>query len=263
MRTMLFAGFMLLLSSGIGYAMPSVQGCGSQECAKCHSLSVKEAGELLGFAGVTVKSVKPAPARGLFEVLVEKGNQLGLLFIDYAKKHVIQGMIIDLKTRQPVSAHANDLPKPKPFAGVAPQLIPTRYALTMGNPKGSKRLYVFTDPDCPFCRQLHPVLLQLVKEMPDLTIEFMLYPLRQLHPQSYDKARVIYTAHSLELLNKAFAGQPLPAPKGDEGEAAINAIIAFAQKEGINGTPTILLANGKPYLGPRDPESIKKAVEGN
>lgn len=261
MRTVFLAGLLVVLLTGSVYAMSGAQGCGSQECASCHSLTTTEASKLLGFAGFTVKSVKPAPARGLFEVLVERGGNLGIVFIDYAKKHLVQGPIIDLKTRQPVFAHANELPKPKQFTGVDPRLIPTRYALTMGNPKGSKRLYVFTDPDCPFCRQLHPLLLQLVKQMPDLAIEFMLYPLRQLHPQSYDKARVIYASHSILLLNEAFAGQALPAPNGDEGAAAINAIIAFAQKEGISATPTILLANGKPYTGPRDVASLRQAVE--
>ena len=253
----------LLLSLGNAVAMPAAKdGCGTQECSKCHSLTPKEAGELLGFAGVTVKSVKLAPSHGLHEVFFEKNGGVGIIFIDYGKKHLIQGQIIDLKTKDVVIAHEKELPKPKQFTGVDPKLIPAQYAVVMGNPKAAKKLYVFTDPDCPYCRQLHPVLQQLVKQMPDLAINVMLYPLRQLHPQAYDKSRVVIASKKADLLDKAFDGKDLPKPKGDEGKAAVDAIIKFAGEQGINGTPMILLNDGKVYQGPRTAEAMKKALEG-
>jgi len=251
---------LLLFSLGSAFAMPATMGgCGSQECSACHSLSVKEAGDLLGFAGVTVKSVKPAPSHGLHEVFFEKNGGVGIIFIDYGKKHLIQGMIINLKTKEPVAAHEKDMPKPKQFTGIDPKLIPVQYAVVMGNPKATKKLYVFTDPDCPYCRTLHPELQKLEKLMPDLGITIMLYPLRQLHPGSYDKTRVILGTKKRDLLDKAFTGKELPKPKGDEGKAAVDAVIDFAGSQGINGTPMILLPDGKPYQGARDAQSIKNA----
>ena len=253
----------LLFSIGGAFAMPAAKdGCGSMECSKCHSLTVKEAGELLNFAGVTVKSVKPAPSHGLHEVLFQKDGGVGIVFIDYGKKHLIQGMIIDLKTKEPVAAHEKDIPKPKQFTGVDPKLIPVQHAVVMGNPKGTKKLYIFTDPDCPYCRSLHPELQKLEKLVPDLSIHVMLYPLRQLHPQSYDKARVILAQKKRDLLDKAFEGKELPAAKGDEGKSAVDVIIAFASEQGINGTPMILLPDGKVYQGQRTAEAIKAALEG-
>jgi thiol:disulfide interchange protein DsbC len=253
----------LLLSLGNAVAMsPSKDGCGSQECYKCHSLTVKEAGDLLSFAGVTVKSVKPAAAHGLHEVLFEKNGGVGIIFIDYGKKHLVEGVVIDLKTREPVSAHEKELPKPKQFTGVDPTIIPAQYAVVMGNPKGTKKLYVFTDPDCPYCRQLHPILQQLEKLMPELSINIMLFPIRQLHPQSYDKSRVVIATKKRDLLDKAFEGKELPKPKGSEGKAAVDAIIKFSEEQGINGTPMILLQNGKIYQGPRTADALKKVIAG-
>jgi thiol:disulfide interchange protein DsbC len=259
---LLFLSAMFLLSAS-AFAMPTAKdGCGSQECSTCHSLSVKEAGELLGFAGVIVKSVKPAPSHGLHEVFFEKDGGVGIIFIDFGKKHLIQGPIIDLKTKQPLSAHENDMPRPKQFTGVDPRLIPVQHAVIVGNPKAARKLYVFTDPDCPYCRTLHPELQKLEKLMPDVSINIMLYPLRQLHPQSYNKSRVVLSSKKRDLLDKAFEGKELPKPKGDEGKVAVDAIIAFAEEQGINGTPMILLPDGTLYQGPRDAASIKKAVEG-
>lgn len=254
---------LFLISLGSAFAMPAAKdGCGTMECSKCHSLSVKEAGELLGFAGVTVKSVKPAPSHGMHEVLFEKDGGAGVVFINYGKKHLIQGMVIDLKTKEPVMAHEKDIPKPKQFTGLDPKLIPVQHAVVMGKPKAAQKLYVFTDPDCPYCRTLHPELQKLEKMMPDLAIYVMLYPLQQLHPQSYDKARVVLSTQSRKNLDLAFEGKELPQPKGDAGKVGVDAVIQFAQEQGINGTPMVLLPNGKPYQGPRDAGSIKKTIEG-
>lgn len=254
---------LLFISLGTAFAMPAAKdGCGTQACSTCHTLTVKEAGELLGFADVTVKSIKPAASHGLHEILFEKNGGVGIVFIDYGKKHLIQGQIIDLKTKDVVVAHEKDLPKPKQFTGVDPKLIPVQYAVVMGNPKSVKKIYVFTDPDCPYCRQLHPVLQQLVKQVPDLAINVMLYPLRQLHPQAYDKSRVVLASKKSELLDKAFEGKELPKPKGDEGKAGVDAIITFAGEQGINGTPMVLLQDGKVYQGPRTVDGMKKVLEG-
>jgi thiol:disulfide interchange protein DsbC len=254
---------LLLLTTPVLAKMPAEkEGCGTQECGACHTLSVEEAGKLLSFAGVTVKSVKPAPSRGLYEVLFEKAGGVGLVFIDFAKKHLLQGVVIDLQTKEPVAAHDKELPKPKQFTGVDPAQIPVQHAFTIGNPKGTKKLYVFTDPDCPYCRTLHAELIKLEKLMPELAIHIMLFPLQQLHPQAYDKARVVLATKNRKNLDLAFEGKELPKLKGDAGKSAVDAVIAFAQEQGINSTPTILLPDGTLYKGQRDAVSMKESVAG-
>jgi len=65
---------------------PPENGCGpGHECVKCHTMTVKDAGELLSFANVTVKSVKPAPSHGLFEIMFEQGGKTGIVYIDFGK----------------------------------------------------------------------------------------------------------------------------------------------------------------------------------
>ena len=266
MFKLMLAAILLISSVITAYAtMPAStgkEGCGSHECTKCHSLSVKEAGEILSFGGVAVKSVKPAPSHGLYEVLFEKDGMPGIVYIDYGKKNLMQGQVINLKTKEMVVAHDKEMPKPKQLTQIDPKLIPVKYAFVVGNPKGTKKIYVFTDPDCPFCRTFHTEMNKLSKLMPELSINVMLYPIRQLHPQAYDKARTILSLKNKDILDKAFEGKEIPAPKGDAGREAVEATIKFAQEQGINGTPMMFLQDGKLYQGPRDPESMKKAIEG-
>lgn len=231
----------------------------SGDCASCHTLTDKEASELLKQVGGTVKSVKQSPVKGFFELLMEKEGKQGILYLDYAKKNVMQGMLFNLQTLQPVSAH--ELSKPKQVTTIAPQSIPVENAFIIGNSKGSKKLYVFTDPDCPYCRTLHVELKKLAKIEPDVAIYIMLMPL-PMHPQAYDKARSVLESKSSDVLDKAFEGKDVPKPTKDKSKAQVDAIIKFAGANGISGTPTMVLPDGRVQVGGRDAEGLKKMLEG-
>jgi thiol:disulfide interchange protein DsbC len=233
-------------------------GCGG-DCASCHTLTIKDATALLSKIGASAKSVKQSPSKGLFEVLAEKDDKQGIIFIDYGKKHFLQGMIINFDTLQPVSAHAQDLPQPKQVTSVDVTKIPVDKAVIMGNPKGSKKLYVFTDPDCPYCQKGHLELKKLAQIAPDVAIHIMLFPL-PMHPGAYDKSRTILETKSLELLDKAFDGKDVPKPSKDSSKGALDEIIKFANANGISGTPTMVMPDGKVEVGMRDAETLKKML---
>ena len=248
-----------LVISSPSYAMAK-EACGGL-CSACHTLTEKDATALLSKIGATAKSVKQAPAKGLFEVLAEKDGRQGILYIDYGKKHLLQGMIVDLDTLKPVSAHAQNLVQPKQVTSIDVTKIPVDKAVIMGNPHGTKKLYVFTDPDCPYCRKGHGELKKLAAIAPDVAIYIMLYPL-PMHPGAFDKARSIYESKSLELLNQAFEGKEVPKPTKESSKAAIDEIIKFGNANGISGTPTMVMPDGKVEVGMRDAKTLKKMLEG-
>ena len=231
------------------------------ECASCHTLTIPEANGLLKKIGGTVTSVKPSPARGLFELLVEKEGQKGIIFLDYGKKYLIQGAVFDLEKLEQVIAHKNELPQPKQTTSIDVKTIPVDLAVIMGNPNGSKKLYVFTDPDCPYCRKGHAELKKLAAIAPDVAIHIMLFPL-PMHPGAYDKSRTVYETKSQDLLDKSFDGKDVPKPTKENSKKAIDEIIKFANANGISGTPTMVLPDGTIQVGMRDAETMKKMLEG-
>ena len=257
-KELLTALAILIILASSSFAMAK-EGCGGL-CVSCHTLTEKEATTLLSKIGVTAKSVKQSPSSGLFEVLAEKDGKQGILFIDYGKKHLLQGMIVSLDTMQPVSAHALDTPQPKQVTSIDVGKIPVDKAVIIGNPKGAKKLYVFTDPDCPYCRKGHTELKKLATIAPDVAIYIMLYPLA-MHPGAYDKARTIIEMQSQDLLDKAFDGKEIPKPSKESSKKVIDEIIAFANGNGISGTPTLVMPDGKVEVGMRDAETLKKMLE--
>ena len=160
-----------------------------------------------------------------------------------------------------IFAHKSELLQPKQVTSVDVSTIPVQHAVVMGNPKGSIKLYVFTDPDCPYCRKGHVVLKKLASIAPDVAIHVMLFPL-SMHPAAYDKCRTILETKSLELLDKAFEGKEVPKPTKESSKAAIDEIINFGSASGISGTPTMILPNGTIQVGMGEAETMKKLLEG-
>ena len=262
LKKLIIALAVSVISTSSSFAMDAMtkEGC-THDCVTCHKLTEKDAGELLKKTGVTVKSVKQSPSKGLFEVLVEKDSKQGILLIDFGKKNLIQGVMVNLESLQPVSAHSPELSQPKQVSSVDVATIPADKAVIMGNSKGSKKLYVFTDPDCPYCRKGHLELKKLAALAPDVAIYVMLYPL-PMHPGANDKSRTILETKSLELMDKAFEGKDVPKPSKESSKTDIDEIIRFANANGISGTPTMVMPDGKIEVGMRDAETLKKMLEG-
>lgn len=255
--TRLFAASFTLVT--LSFTVPAFamsQGC-SGECASCHSITLQEASGLLKEIG-PVKDVKPAPVRGLYEVTFEQGGKTGTAYLDYGKKHIIAGQAFDIASRQPVGGTAEQAKKERKDR-LDPATLTTDNALVLGNPKGKKKLFVFTDPECPYCAKAHVELKKLAALEPDLAIYIKLYPLK-MHPKAYDKSRVILAQGSLELLDKSFAGQPLPAATDKDARKPVEETIKFAEANGIVSTPTLVLSDGRIHVGYRDAQAMQELL---
>jgi len=227
-------------------------------CASCHSLSKEEAGAVLKDLG-TVKDVKMSPIKGLYEITIQHDNRQAVIYLDYGKKLVAPGPVFDIAAKRSLTPPPVELPKIISKADL--ERIPLTDSIVMGNPTGKKRIFVFTDPDCPFCVRLHAELKKLVAMEPDLTVYIKMFPLK-MHPAAYDKARVILGSNSLEVLDKAFAGEKLPEPGEKDKKEPVDETIKLGESLGISGTPAMILPNGELVSGARDAAALRELLKG-
>ncbi|GAM07854.1 putative thiol:disulfide interchange protein DsbC [Geobacter sp. OR-1] len=265
MKLVIIAGLFLILSAATVTAFQQEEGCSDgtghsgAECANCHKLGLDEAGKLLEGVGKVV-SVGQSQVRGLFEVSLENQGKKGTAYVDYAKKHLIAGSIFSIAATQKDSGDNQvRAPLPKP-AKVDINALPVKNSIILGNPDGKKRLFVFTDPDCPFCSKLHMELIKLIYMEPDLAIVVKMFPLK-MHPGAYDKARVILGGDSSYLLNKAFSGEQLPPPGPKDAKEPVDESIKLGESLGITGTPTLVLPDGRILPGFKEAGEIKRLLD--
>jgi thiol:disulfide interchange protein DsbC len=213
------------------------QDCPSiHDCTACHTFTKDEAGTLL------------------YEVSVQRGNRQAVVYVDFSKKLLLPAPIFEIASKRSLTPAAVELPVIIPKAAL--DKIPRTDSIVMGKPDGKSILFVFTDPDCPFCSKLHNELKKLVTLEPELTVYIKMFPLK-MHPQAYDKARVILGSKSLEMLEKAFAHGQLPAPGDKDPKQPVDETIKIGESLGIQGTPAMIFPDGRLVAGAMSAESIR------
>jgi thiol:disulfide interchange protein DsbC len=178
------------------------------------------------------------PYAELYEVVFD-GNQI--LYTDAKGEVALFGNLFDLKTRRNLTKARVDELSIADFSK-----LPFDKAILRVKGHGARKLAVFTDPDCPYCKQLEKEL----ETIDDLTVYVFLFPLQQLHPDAARKARAVWCAPDRakawdELM---LASKEPPEPSSD-CHAPIAEIAKLAGKLNIRGTPGLVFASGKVVAG--------------
>lgn len=131
--------FWCLLTNGVAYAF-SEKG----SCKKCHSLTTEEAFNILNEAmpGLKILKIIDAPSKGLWEVDFESQGRKGLVYIDYTKRFIFAGSILDIQKKQNLTeARFSELNR------VDISKINLKNALLFGEKNAKYKVIVFDDPD--------------------------------------------------------------------------------------------------------------------
>ncbi len=219
-------------------------GCAGT-CADCHTLSKQDAGKLLKTDKfkAEIKDVRSGPIKGLWEVELTQGDKSFLVYIDFAKKHLVEGKFTPLE----------EIGKSAELKKIDLKKIPLEGAVVMGNPKAEKKIIVFDDPDCPYCKKLHEEIRVILKKRKDVAFYIKMFPL-PMHKDAYEKSKAIACGKSLKLLDDAFAGKKLPKPDCDAKEVDNN--LKLGAELGIKGTPAIIFPDGRLLPGYVDADAL-------
>ena len=183
-----------------------------------------------------VQSVAPAHVLGLYEIYTDDRQ---ILYTDEAVTVLIAGDILDAKTLQNLTEA-----RMRVLGAIKPESLPLNLALKKVKGNGKRTLVVFSDPDCPYCRKLEKELTGIT----DVTIYTFVFPIASLHPQAPEHARWIWcSADRQKSWDNYLLRNVLPAQK--DCANPLDTIQALGAKYRINGTPTLIFADGEVVPG--------------
>ncbi|MEN9887243.1 MAG: putative thiol:disulfide interchange protein DsbC precursor [Pseudomonadota bacterium] len=194
-----------------------------------------------------IEEVRPTPMNGLYEVRV---NESEIFYTDAKGEFLVQGHLIDLKSKRNLTEERTEKLQAIPF-----DKLPLKDAFTIVRGKGERKLAVFEDPRCGYCKRFERDL----QKIDNVTIHMFLYPI--LGPESVGMSKTIWCAKDKK---KSFLDwmirdvPPVGAQNCDTSTLARNT--EFGRKHKINGTPTLIFADGSRVPGAVPADQVEKML---
>ena len=199
------------------------------------------------FPRASVQSVTKLPYLGLYEIVIEND----ILYTDENFEYVIDGSIIETQNGRNFTEE-----RKRKLAAIPFDDLPLDLAFKRVKGKGERKMALFSDPDCPYCKRIEQDLAKL----DNVTIYMFLFPIESLHPQAGDKAKRIWCSPDKvkaweDYMNKGVA--PTAAPTCDN---PVDKLVKYGVQHRINGTPTLVFANGERVPGAINAAQIEKLL---
>lgn len=230
-------------------------GCGAGDCKDCHQLTREEAAEILqGVAGKVI-DVKFSEVQGLWVVDLDQQGKKIPIYLDFSKQFLISGRVVRLATREDLTEK-----RFRALNKIDVAQISLNDALVVGKPDAANKIIVFDDPECTFCLKLQGEMKKVVDRRADIAFFIKMFPLTNIHPGAYAKAKTIICEKSLQLLEDSLAGKEIPPPQCETDQVDKN--IELGRKIFVKSTPTLIFPDGSVVPGYKSAERIIEFLDG-
>lgn len=195
-----------------------------------------------------IDEISKTPIPGLYEIRI--GTDV--MYTDETGQHIIQGQIIDTRTKANLTEERIDRLTAIDFAS-----LPLKDAFVIKQGSGARKLVVFSDPNCGYCKRVERDLMSLK----DVTIYTFLYPI--LGPDSSVKSRDIWCAKDPGKVWRAWMLDGVAPVKamGKCDTSAVERNVELGRKYRVQGTPALVFSDGSRAPGAVPAEQIEARIQ--
>ena len=196
-----------------------------------------------------IDEVRASPVPGLYEV---RFGGAEIIYVDATGQFLIQGALIDTRTLANLTEERIEQITAVPF-----DKLPLKDALVIKQGQGERKLAVFADPNCGYCKRFERDLAKI----DNVTVYTFLMPI--LGPDSQTKSRDIWCAADPAKAWRAWMidGQ-LPARAAPDCDGkALDRNVAFGREHRINGTPALLFEDNTRKGGALPLEMVQRLLD--
>lgn len=200
------------------------------------------------FPDIPVKSVKTSPVKDIYEVYM--GGRI--VYTTDEAKYFFVGNLIDLKQQKNLTEESMQT-----LSKVEVAKLPLDQAIKHVKGKGERVIYLFSDPDCPYCQKLE----HEIQKIDNLTVYLFLYPIPSLHPNAVNISNQIWCSKKPYQAWLDYTLEKKQPTNSKTCSTPISKIAALGKQFDISGTPTLFLKDGTRISGIRSAEELEKVLK--
>ena len=181
-----------------------------------------------------VDAVNKSPVDGVYEVVVGRK----VFYVTANGKYLFFGNLID-----PVNKKNLTDERTQQLSKIDPKQLPLDLAIKEVNGNGKRVLYVFSDPECPYCQMFEK---QVAPQLADTTIYTFLFPLA-MHPKAKPDSQKIWCSKDRSKAWVDWMRNKIAIPSdGSCDTSALDKVYKIGTDlVQVEGTPTLILSNGQ------------------
>ena len=195
-----------------------------------------------------IDEVRKTDIPGLFELRV---NGTEIYYTDAQANYLIEGNLIDTRNRRNLTEERVDK-----LTAIKFETLPLKDAFTIVRGNGERKMAVFEDPNCGYCKRFERDL----QKVDNVTIYLFLYPI--LGADSTEKSKALWCAKDRVLAwqDWMLRDQNAPAAAAMCDTSALARNVELGHKHKITGTPTLLFTNGTRVPGAVDSKKVEQML---
>ncbi len=193
-----------------------------------------------------IDEVSKTPMNGLYEIRI---NDSDIFYTDAEGNFLLQGQLIDTRAKRNLTEE-----RVEKLSAIDFDALPLKDAFTVVRGNGKRKLAVFEDPNCGYCKRFERDL----QKVSDVTIYMFLFPI--LGPDSVDKSRNIWCAKDRGKAWVDLMVRDQPAAKATCDTTVLERNLEFGRKHKITGTPTLFFANGSRVPGAISAQQVENLL---
>jgi len=222
---------------------------GIAAAVRADEAAIRKAAEALLADGAKVEGISKAGFLGLYEVRLSTPEGARILYTDEDGTHFFIGTVIDARTQSDITEA-----RLRKLNAIRFEDLPLAQAFKIVRGKGTRQLAYFSDPRCPYCRKFD----QELTRVEDVTVHVFLIPIIAPDSGAISKAVWCSPDRAKAWLDLMLNGvQPTAKATCD---TPIDKNLALSRKYGINGTPTLVFADGQRVSGWMPADKLSKML---
>ncbi len=193
-----------------------------------------------------IDEISKSPISGLYEIRVN-GNEI--YYTDAEGNYLVQGNLIDTRQKRNLTEE-----RVEKLSAIAFDSLPFKDAFTIVRGNGKRKLAVFEDPNCGYCKRFEKDL----QKVNNVTVYMFLYPI--LGPDSTAKSKNIWCAKDKTKAWQDWMVRDVTPAAASCDSSAIARNVELGRKFKITGTPTLVFADGSRVPGAVGADQVEKRL---
>ncbi len=195
-----------------------------------------------------IDEVSKSPIPGLYELRI---NGHEIYYTDAQGNYLIEGNVIDLRAKRNLTEE-----RVAKLTAIKFDDLPFKDAFTIVRGNGKRKLAVFEDPNCGYCKRFERDL----QKIDNVTVYMFLYPI--LGADSGEKSKAIWCAkdQGKAWMDWMVRDQAAPAAAAGCDTSALARNVELGRDRKITGTPTLFFVDGNRVPGAIDAKQVEKLL---